>query len=101
MLSCQLALTTDEGRSRPEAVGSVSESPARGMDSTSMTFLNLTDAWSIGYPFSSNGRIFEFGMRRLTSICLDITAKGRCMSFGVGDGFRTRDFLSHSQALYP
>ena len=20
---------------------------------------------------------------------------------GVGDGFRTRDFLSHSQALYP
>jgi hypothetical protein len=22
-------------------------------------------------------------------------------TFGVGDGFRTRDFLSHSQALYP
>ena len=23
------------------------------------------------------------------------------VEIGVGDGFRTRDFLSHSQALYP
>ena len=65
--SSQSDLTTLASNGLPERVVSCSDSPAFGTDGTVIIFLNLTELWSIGYPFSSSDRTFMLGIRRLTS----------------------------------